>query len=512
MATAYRANSLLAVDARADGIGATIAKFAGLSVYAAWVIWVGLHHEGWFDEMQAWLLARDNGLGTLLGHYVRYEGTPGLWHVMLWFAARAGLPFAAIWTISAACAIGGAAVIVFRAPFPLPLRLGLLTTYFYGYQFSVIARGYSLDLLLLPIAATLFASRVERPVRYALVVGLLANVNAFSFLAAALMGLELLVRLVLARRWLRSDAVGALGLAGALGLFAMWTALQPADNGFLSQTDRVKPAVGAFIYLANALFDRVTPWSSAHQSGPDVVAGMALSLVLFGLVVRLVWAGRDRVLTLALLATLIGFATFVFASSWHAGVLFVFIVFVMWTQWDNPVDARTRQWLIGGLALLEVVQAVQTVHTGMQDLASDYSAGHSAAIGITQWQAAHPGKTIAAFGGQSFEVQPWLPANPFANYHNGAPHPQFVVWSTHDTWHALPNPREWGALLATHPDAVLASHVWLHKAAQRDPAGAACRAGYVIAQVFPAWMPWRGIPQDNSLILFERATSGACAH
>ena len=110
MATAYRANSLLAVDARADGIGATIAKFAGLSVYAAWVIWVGLHHEGWFDEMQAWLLARDNGLGTLLGHYVRYEGTPGLWHVMLWFAARAGLPFAAIWTISAACAIGGAAL------------------------------------------------------------------------------------------------------------------------------------------------------------------------------------------------------------------------------------------------------------------------------------------------------------------------------------------------------------------------------------------------------------------
>jgi len=511
MATAVQPPAGLAGETRDAGIGATAVKLAGLGVYAAWVIWIGLHHEGWFDEMQAWLLARDNGLGALMGHYIRYEGTPGLWHLILWFAARAGLPFAAIWTISATCAFIGAAVIVFRAPFPLPLRIGLLATYFYGYQFSVIARGYSLDLLLLPIAATLFASRVERPVRYALVVGLLANVNAFSFLAAGLMGVELLVRLVLAKRWLRSDALGALALAGAMGLFALWTALQPADNGFLGQTDRVKSNVGAFIYLANALFDRVTPWSSAHQSGPDVIAGMALSLVFFGLVVRLVWAGRDRALVLALLATLIGFATFVFASSWHAGVLFGFVLFVLWTQWDNPVDAGTRRVLIALLALLEVMQGMQTVHSGMEDLANDYSAGRPAAIALTQWRAAHPGKTVAAFGGQSFEVQPWLPGNPFSNYHNGAPNPQFVVWSTHETWHALPKPDEWAKLLASRPDAVLASHVWLHKAVQRDPAGQACRAGYVLTREFPAWMPWRGIPEENSLLLFERATSGACA-
>jgi hypothetical protein len=324
------------------------------------------------------------------------------------------------------------------------------------------------------------------------------------------MGLELLVRLVLAKRWLRRDALGALVLAGALGLFALWTALQPADNGFLAQTNRIKPAAGAFIYIANALIDRLTPFSSAHQTGPDVVGAMGLSLIMLGLIARLVWFGRDRVLSVALLATLIAFATLVFASSWHAGVLFTFILFVLWTQWDNPVDAATRRILIGALALLEVLQGIQTVHSGLMDLGGDYSAGRPAAAALTQWRAAHPGKTVAAFGGQSFEVQAWLPGNPFANYHQGAPDPQFVVWSTRESWHALPNPREWAQLLATRPDAVLASQVWLPKAVQRDPAGQACAAGYVLNRIFPAMMPWRGIPEDNSLLLFERATTGPC--
>jgi hypothetical protein len=491
--------------------GTVVAQASALVAYGAWVVFVALHHEAWFDEMQAWLLARDNTLGALFGHYVRYEGTPGLWHLVLWCAAHGGLPFTCLWMISATCAMGGAAVIVFRAPFPLPLRLGLLATYFYGYQFSVIARGYCLDLLLVPLVAHLFATRCERPLRYALAVGLLANVNAFSFLAGGLLGLDLLVRLVIARRWFDARAIGALLLVGALGLVALATAWQPADNGFLAQTSRLNPLAGGFIYLANALFDRITPWSTLHQHGADVVAGIVLSLGLLGLIVRLVLAGRDRALVLVMLGTLIGFASVIYAGSWHAGVLFTFVLFVLWTQWHNPVDARMRIILVAALAVLELAQGVQTLRSGMQDLAGDYSAGRPAAAAVTAWRAAHPGKTIAAFGGQSFEVQPWLPENVFVNYHGAAPHPQFVVWTTRETWHALPRPAEWGALLATHPDAILASRIWLPKAAQRDPAGQACRAGYAVLRLFPAAMPWRGIPQDNTLILFERASSGPCS-
>lgn len=500
---------------RAEGREAPRARLLqglALGCYAAWVIWVGLHHEAWFDEMQAWLLARDNSLVTLIGTYARYEGTPGLWHAILWVATRAGLPFGAIWVLSASFAIIAAAIVLWRAPFPLPLRIGLLVTWYFGYQYSVVARGYCLDLMLLPIAAILFADRVRRPLPYALAVGVIANINAFSFLAAGLLGLDLLVRLALARRLGDWRALAALAVAGALGLFAMWTAWQPADNGFMAQVTRLNPVASAAVFVANALFDRVTPWSTLRQNGVDVALGMLASIAFMGLMVRLVLAGRDRALMLIMPVALIIFSGAVLASSWHGGVLFMILVFVLWTQWDNPVDPLTRRLLLAALALLEIAQGVQTLHSGLYDIANPYSAGHPAADGVMAWRSAHPGARIAAFGGQSFETQPWLPRNVFANYHNGAPHPQFVRWNTDETWHGLPAPREWNALLATRPDAVLAAVVWLPAAVKADPAGQACRAGYIVSRRYPAAMLWRGLRIDNTLILFERATGGPCAN
>jgi len=494
---------------------AALAQAAAVTAYAAWVIFVALHHEAWFDEMQAWLLARDNGLGMLVGHYARYEGTPALWHVILWGAVRAGLPFSGIWALSAACAIGGAAIVVRCAPFPLFLRLGLLAGYFYGYQFSVIARGYCLDLLLVPMAAALFSTRIERPLRYALVVGLLANVNVFSFLAAAVMGLELLARQIAARRIFQPPALAALALAGVCGLFALWTVWQPADNGFLAQAGPQNPLAAMLLFVANALFDRVTVWSAINQAGPEYGIAILLSVMLLGQIVRLAMTGRERALSLALLAAPILFAAMVYSEPWHAGVFFVLIVFVLWINWDNPVidtdDAQARRILIGALVLLEVMQGVQTLHSGIEDIDGRYSAGKPAAQAIMAWRSGHPQGRIAAFGMQSFETQPWLGRNEFANYHGGMPTPQYVNWATSEPWHALPKPAEWNQLLTTRPDLVLAAQIWLPSAMKQDPQRAACRAGYDVAQVFAAGIIWRGVVIDNPLILFARATSGPCA-
>lgn len=500
----------LAAPARAAAGRESLIIGVALALYAAWVITVGLHHEAWFDEMQAWLLARDNSLPTLIGTYARYEGTPGLWHAILWLAIRCGLPFSAIWVLSTGFAIAAAAVTLRYAPFPLALRLGLLVTWYFGYQYSVVARGYCLDLLLFSIAAALYARRVDHALGYALTIGLLANVNAFSFLTAGLLGLELLWRLYAARQLFTARALGALTLAAALGLFALWTAWQPADNGFMNQVSRLNPYASAAVFVANALFNRVIPWQTTHQTGTEAVSGMLMSAVFLALVVRLVWAGRDRLIMLAIPAVLIVFSGAVLASSWHGGVLFIAVIFVLWTQWANPVNPRTRRIVIGALALLEIAQGAQALRGGLYDIAEPYSAGRPAAAAVMAWRADHPGKTIAAFGGQAFETQPWLPENVFANYHGGAPHPQFVRWNADETWHALPHPQEWAALLATHPDAVLAADVWLPGGFKRDLAGSACRAGYVLRQTFPAAMVWRGIPENNALYLMERATTGPC--
>jgi hypothetical protein len=55
------------------------------------------YHEKWADEAQAWLIARDLSLWRIFSYELRYEGSPGLWHLILWIAQHAlDAPYAAL--------------------------------------------------------------------------------------------------------------------------------------------------------------------------------------------------------------------------------------------------------------------------------------------------------------------------------------------------------------------------------------------------------------------------------
>jgi hypothetical protein len=58
-----------------------------LGVYTVAVAVLVTRHEPWFDEAQAWLLARDTAPLTLVTDALRYEGSPGLWHLTLTLTA-----------------------------------------------------------------------------------------------------------------------------------------------------------------------------------------------------------------------------------------------------------------------------------------------------------------------------------------------------------------------------------------------------------------------------------------
>src|ERR1700749_1246002 len=63
-----------------------VGDVAALVSYSAAVLFAVRHHEKWADEAQSWLLARDLSLKTLWLRELRYEGSPGLWHTILWVA------------------------------------------------------------------------------------------------------------------------------------------------------------------------------------------------------------------------------------------------------------------------------------------------------------------------------------------------------------------------------------------------------------------------------------------
>lgn len=161
------------------------------AAYLAATALLALRHEIWRDEGQAWLLARDApSISHLLGQ-MGYEGSPGLWHLTLRPLARTGLPVASMLALNVALATAAIALLAFAAPFR-PWETALIAFGWFPFAwYGVVARSYTLSMLLLFLAATLHPARRDRPWLYAAVLALLANTNVHSTLFAAALGLVL---------------------------------------------------------------------------------------------------------------------------------------------------------------------------------------------------------------------------------------------------------------------------------------------------------------------------------
>ena len=177
-------------------------RVADVFVFGVWACLVAIilqRHEPWADESQAWLIARDLDLRSIWFHELRYEGTPGLWHTILWIGQHwVHLPYAALGVIGVLCAAAGVAFILWKAPFPRPLTYLLVFSYVIVYQYAVVARSYNLLPLLVFAAAYLYRDRT-RPLRMTLVLILLANVAVHGALLAACFGLCYLIEA--AKEW-----------------------------------------------------------------------------------------------------------------------------------------------------------------------------------------------------------------------------------------------------------------------------------------------------------------------
>ena len=170
-------------------------KYLVAAVYALLTSLAIFYHEPWRDEAQAWLIARDVPFLQLFG-YIHYEGTPALWHVLLSPFARSGAPYFTMHVLHVGIAIGAVCVFLFKSPFPWLLKVCFVFSFFMFWEYAIIARSYSLSVLLLFLLASCYQDRHDIPLRYAGLLFLLINTNVHSFpIAATLCLLFLLERL-----------------------------------------------------------------------------------------------------------------------------------------------------------------------------------------------------------------------------------------------------------------------------------------------------------------------------
>jgi hypothetical protein len=479
-----------------------------LAVFAALVIASGVHHEPWFDEAQAWLIARDNNPWTLLTSGVRYEGTPALWHLILWVVQRLGLPYGELWLVSGALAVGGAALVVYKSPFPLWMRIGLIFSYFFAFQYAVVARSYALDLVLLPALAALFEQRTARPLLYAGLLALLANTNAHSFVLSSVLALELLW--TLRERVLARDALAllAIGLYGSAALAAIAQAWPPQDINFLTKKVGDNPALRGAVILTEAFIERGDIFALTPPSLPWRAVGLLLTVAVLAPAAWLCRSARRLPLALGLFGVLVGFSAVKYGNNWHAGIVFLTFVFCLWINWAerDALPVGGRRWLVVAIAALLAVQVFDTGAAEVRGWLSPYSAAPAAARALLAHRQAHPGETLGVVGFKGFGVAPYFRANPFANYEGGAEKPSYYLWRRDEAPIPGVSEPQWSRVIGGGYDRLLLSSFnlmgWNGPARYIADANA---AGYCPTALFRGAMIWKTyVLETDDMMIFDR--------
>src|SRR4030042_4305413 len=153
-------------------------------LYSAIQVVLLIHHEPWEDEAHTWLVARDLDVISIFKQ-MAYDGTPVLWYMLLVPFAKMGLPYISEFILHLMIAVAAVTVFVLYAPFSRVTKVLFIFSYYMAYEYSIIARSYSLSILLLFLIAVLYGKRFKNPLLYSSLIFLLFNTNAHSFFIAS---------------------------------------------------------------------------------------------------------------------------------------------------------------------------------------------------------------------------------------------------------------------------------------------------------------------------------------
>jgi hypothetical protein len=383
-------------------------SYAALALYVASIAFVVYRHEPWFDEAQAWLIARDSNLINLFQR-LPYEGQPGLWHLILMLPAKT-LPYRTLNWISAALGAAGAYVFLRRSPFPTAVKVLVPFTFFLFYQYGVIARNYALLPLALFCVAVFYPQQQERPAAFAALLFVLANTSAHGFLIAGslltIWAVEVFVRARRAFMRLERSAVMPILFAGA-GMALVALLMRPPEDRTFAVRGIRSIRFSTFLEIAGEMLNE-------SMAGSWVVLLLALGASVW-------FFRRMRVLHLYLLPTaaLLLFLGYIHYAPWHEGVLLLVWIFVLWVALQragprDPWDERSRMAALGMLAVVCIFQIGWTVQTAAMDVRSPYSGSKALASYL---KANHlEDRQIFAVHWASFALNPYFDRNIIDNY------------------------------------------------------------------------------------------------
>ena len=478
--------------------------WAVLGLEAAVLLLMLFVHSRWEDEGQAWLLARDASPWDLFAHLLRYEGSPGLWHLLLMPFAKAGLPFGTIGVVSGTVALVSSYLFLRWSPFPAVVRVLFPLSYFILYQYGVIARSYCLLPPLMFGVAMLYPRWRDRPIAMAVMLCLVANVS----LHGTLLALGIVVASVpaaqkawptlspqLRRRHLAAAGLGAVVLLGLIAIL-----LPPHDLGG-----------GAAWDLSPVHFVTTAPFILIHAVAINVIA-------LLALLATTAWLWRQHLLLLFAVPTVFLLVLYCvkYFSVWNEGpILFIWLT-VLWIALDRvrarrglttdagnapvagAVTARSAPdwWAVaacGSVAMALIVEASWTAQTVFHEFSTPYSSSKAVVAYIKAHGLVGPQLDVSAYPGVAVLAN--FPAGVDLTINGGRP-TTYWIWSTN------------GPIISTAYSIVAHGSEYVLLSVKTGNGQYPCLSGYRVVTTFPAGLYYKThIAEGDAAVLLQRTAS-----
>lgn len=369
-------------------------------------------HEPWFDEIQAYLIARDASFHDIFFVLPHYEGHPPLWHILL-LPAKLGLSCRAALNLAQIVTFAGfAAMLELRSPFGWKMKIFLSLNYYILYQYSVISRPYALFMLILLITAEIYPQKDEKPIKYLLTMVLLCLCHSYGIaIAGGLAVTDISRRLCTEKSFAglfrntekKLIIAYCLMLAAALAIIAE---IFPASNARGTNHVSISSIIVSFVFcwtlipseaLLTSMIRDDQGMSTAELSIPEIMICFIFSAVIWYALITV--CRKRKILSSLLLPYLFtSFFMAVYSAPHHFGVFIALVLMILWmAQKKEPLSLSEITYKLekreAFRKLSRVIPALFAIltaginlswsaHCFFKDITSPYDIGEQAAAWI----------------------------------------------------------------------------------------------------------------------------------
>lgn len=352
---------------------------------------VAIKHEHWSDEAQSFLLARDNSLFELF-HYMKYEGTPPLWVLVLKLFISLGGTYQALFVLPIIFSTIGLIIFEFRINVPWYIKLLFPFTYFILYQYSVVARSYCMVFPLLMLIASIYDKRFEKTILYAIILLFFMNISLHTLVIAGSLYLIFLID-IFKNKEFRSKRTVVAGILIFFELLITCIFTIPAQDSFI-------PNYGKNILH---VISEATVGSNFNTIAEYIITVIVISIIVFT-------SKKRQVLDFfILIIPVTAILVFIAYQCWHVGVIWLLIFTYLIIS--NTINEKIVVKIF--MVLVCLVQIYWTISSGIYDIKNHYSASNEVANFLKENN--YIGKKIYGFGYNTTAIQPYFDHNIFEN-------------------------------------------------------------------------------------------------